>query len=106
MHQHASYAAVTATRSLFDMMTGYGPRMTEAAWLRRMIFLETVAGATFMSHHYLQVFATGFHMKWDLPAGFGIGHLHSHAGCTEQHAILVGLHRSSRGVSCLPALQA
>jgi threonyl-tRNA synthetase len=32
-------------RAVFDRVTGYNTEtMTEAQWLRRMIFLETVAG--------------------------------------------------------------
>ncbi|KAF5830068.1 alternative oxidase 2, partial [Dunaliella salina] len=37
-------AAVRFMRSCFDRATGYGPNMTEAKWLQRTIFLETVAG--------------------------------------------------------------
>lgn len=40
----AGLAAVRAMRVGFDLATGYGPHMTEAKWLRRIIFLETVAG--------------------------------------------------------------
>ena len=36
--------AIGATRWAFDTATGYGPNMTDAKWLQRMIFLETVAG--------------------------------------------------------------
>lgn len=36
--------AVQTMRWTFDKLTGYGPSMTEIQWLRRMIFLETVAG--------------------------------------------------------------
>lgn len=32
-------------RWAFDKATGYGPNMTEKLWLRRIIYLETVAGA-------------------------------------------------------------
>lgn len=38
------FSAVQAVRQVFDKVTGYGPNMTEAQWLRRMLFLETVAG--------------------------------------------------------------
>lgn len=37
-------ASVRFMRSCFDRATGYGPNMTEAKWLQRTIFLETVAG--------------------------------------------------------------
>ena len=40
------YAAIQTVRRAFDLATGYGPNMTEAQWLRRIIFLETVAGKT------------------------------------------------------------
>ena len=37
--------SIGATRWVFDKATGYRPdSMTEAAWLRRILFLETVAG--------------------------------------------------------------
>jgi len=42
--QKVGYAAVQTVRRAFDLATGYGPNMTEAQWLRRIIFLETVAG--------------------------------------------------------------
>jgi hypothetical protein len=41
---HVGLAAVRLLRRGFDMATGYGADMTEAKWLQRMIFLETVAG--------------------------------------------------------------
>jgi len=44
MYQKTGSLAVTGMRSLFDFLTGYGPHMTEAKWLHRMIFLESVAG--------------------------------------------------------------
>lgn len=31
-------------RKSFDLITGYGPNMTEKKWLTRIVFLETVAG--------------------------------------------------------------
>ncbi len=37
--------SINITRSAFDIATGYGPNMDEKKWLRRIIFLETVAGA-------------------------------------------------------------
>ena len=44
-HEKTAFWAVTAMRSSFDLMTGYGPgRMDECKWLRRIVFLETVAG--------------------------------------------------------------
>ncbi|MEW5303378.1 MAG: hypothetical protein WDW36_006078 [Sanguina aurantia] len=44
--QRLGFAAVTVTRTLFDKATGYhhNKPLTEAQWLRRIIFLETVAG--------------------------------------------------------------
>jgi len=45
MHQRLAFATITAMRKSFDIATGYHPdRMNEARWLRRIIFLETVAG--------------------------------------------------------------
>ncbi|CAG9463180.1 unnamed protein product [Pedinophyceae sp. YPF-701] len=44
LHEKAALLMVTASRTVFDKVTGYGPNMTEEKWLRRMIFLETVAG--------------------------------------------------------------
>ena len=46
LRTRAARAAVRAVRVAFDRVTGYNPDgpMTEAAWLRRTIFLETVAG--------------------------------------------------------------
>ena len=38
-----AYALVSIARYVFDKGTGYGPNMTEAKWLNRFIFLETVA---------------------------------------------------------------
>ena len=44
-HEKTAFWAVTAMRSSFDLVTGYGPgRMNECKWLRRIVFLETVAG--------------------------------------------------------------
>ncbi|PRW58530.1 alternative oxidase [Chlorella sorokiniana] len=43
-YEKAGYWAVQALRSGFDMATGYGHDMSERRWLRRFIFLETVAG--------------------------------------------------------------
>ncbi len=34
---------------MFDAVTGYGPNMDEKKWLRRILFLETVAGALLAS---------------------------------------------------------
>ncbi|KAL6778807.1 AOX1 [Auxenochlorella protothecoides x Auxenochlorella symbiontica] len=42
--EKAGYYGVQAMRSLFDVATGYGHQMTEERWLRRILFLETVAG--------------------------------------------------------------
>jgi hypothetical protein len=44
LYQHVGLCTIQAARWLFDRATGYGPDMTEAKWLQRMIFLETVAG--------------------------------------------------------------
>lgn len=44
-HEKTAFWAVTAMRSSFDFITGYGPgRMDECKWLQRIVFLETVAG--------------------------------------------------------------
>ena len=43
-HEKTAYWAVTAMRKSFDLITGYGPNMTERKWLVRILFLETVAG--------------------------------------------------------------
>lgn len=40
----AAYGAMRTMRVAFDLMTGYGGQMTEAQYLRRILFLETVAG--------------------------------------------------------------
>lgn len=42
--EKAGYYGVQAMRTLFDVATGYGHQMTEERWLRRILFLETVAG--------------------------------------------------------------
>ncbi|KXZ49990.1 hypothetical protein GPECTOR_18g146 [Gonium pectorale] len=44
LYQHVGMRTVWLARWLFDRATGYSPVMTEAQWLRRVIFLETVAG--------------------------------------------------------------
>jgi len=44
MHEKVALAAIQVARKAFDLGTGYGPNMTEALWLRRFLFLETVAG--------------------------------------------------------------
>jgi Alternative oxidase len=36
--------SIGTVRWMFDRATGYGGTMTEAQWLRRFVFLETVAG--------------------------------------------------------------
>lgn len=41
---HVALFSINVVRRAFDWVTGYGPNMTEALWLRRIIFLETVAG--------------------------------------------------------------
>jgi hypothetical protein len=43
-HEYTGYYAVQALRRSFDFVTGYGSEMNEKKWLRRMVFLETVAG--------------------------------------------------------------
>jgi hypothetical protein len=44
MRDRLAYTMVSITRRIFDIGTGYGPNnMTEAKWLNRIIFLETVA---------------------------------------------------------------
>ncbi len=42
--ERLAFNAVQAARGTFDWFTGYGPNMTEAKWLQRILFLETVAG--------------------------------------------------------------
>jgi hypothetical protein len=44
-YQKVAFRAIQAIRSVFDLATGYGPNLSEEQWLRRMIFLETIAGA-------------------------------------------------------------
>lgn len=44
VYQRIAYGAIQTVRWTFDKVTGYGPQMTEAKWLQRIIFLETVAG--------------------------------------------------------------
>jgi hypothetical protein len=46
LHQKLALRAVQAMRSGFDLATGYklNKAMDEGHWLRRIIFLETVAG--------------------------------------------------------------
>lgn len=39
-----AYGAMRALRVGFDFFTGYGGKMNEAQYLRRILFLETVAG--------------------------------------------------------------
>ena len=56
-HQKVGYRAIGLCRFLFDKATGYPRNMTEAKWLQRMIFLETVAGCPGM------VAATLRHLK-------------------------------------------
>eukprot|EP00835_Amoeboradix_gromovi_P004129 NODE_304_length_11385_cov_0.300018.p7 type:complete len:123 gc:universal NODE_304_length_11385_cov_0.300018:5256-5624(+) len=43
-HQKVGFYAIGSVRFLFDKATGYPHSMSEAKWLQRMIFLETVAG--------------------------------------------------------------
>ena len=43
--QKLGYYAVQTARGTYDGVTGYGHnKMTEAKWLQRILFLETVAG--------------------------------------------------------------
>jgi len=44
IRQKLALAAITTVRWTFDKVTGYGPEMNEQKWLRRIVFLETVAG--------------------------------------------------------------
>ncbi|KAK2076919.1 hypothetical protein QBZ16_005147 [Prototheca wickerhamii] len=44
LHQRVGHAGVQLLRRVFDAATGYGHDMTPERWLRRFIFLETVAG--------------------------------------------------------------
>lgn len=44
LRDRAALATITAMRWGFDRITGYGPNMNEKKWLRRIVFLETVAG--------------------------------------------------------------
>lgn len=47
MRQKLASLAVFVARSFFDRITGYNlENMTEKKWLRRILFLETVAGRT------------------------------------------------------------
>lgn len=45
LFQTTGLYAVTALRWSFDKVTRYGPEMTEAKWMTRVLFLETIAGA-------------------------------------------------------------
>lgn len=45
MYQRTGLWAVTIMRWTFDKFTNYGPKMSEAKWMTRILFLETVAGA-------------------------------------------------------------
>lgn len=44
IHEYTGYYAVQTLRYFFDLATGYGSEMTETKWVRRFVFLETVAG--------------------------------------------------------------
>jgi len=45
LHQRLAFKTIAAMRKAFDLATGYSPdHMNEARWLRRIIFLESVAG--------------------------------------------------------------
>mmetsp|Transcript_23588 Transcript_23588/g.51758 ORF Transcript_23588/g.51758 Transcript_23588/m.51758 type:complete len:347 (-) Transcript_23588:1431-2471(-) len=44
LNERLGFHVVRLMRGIFDWATRYGPNMTEAMWLRRVIFLETVAG--------------------------------------------------------------
>lgn len=44
LRQKLALLVINTTRFVFDKATGYGPHMTKDKWLRRIIFLETVAG--------------------------------------------------------------
>eukprot|EP00798_Chlamydomonas_sp_ICE-L_P023800 gene23800-9362_t len=44
-HQRVAFYLAYTIRKIFDFVTGYGPgRMSEAKWLRRIIYLESIAG--------------------------------------------------------------
>lgn len=43
-HERAGHLAVRVLRRSFDWASGYGPGMSERQWLRRILFLETIAG--------------------------------------------------------------
>lgn len=56
LHQRLAFATITAVRKTFDLATGYHlDRMNEAKWLRRIIFLETVAGVPGMVSCWLNI---------------------------------------------------
>ncbi|GLC36172.1 hypothetical protein PLESTB_001372500 [Pleodorina starrii] len=44
LYQLVGFRVIQIARWLFDRATGYSERMSEAKWLQRIIFLETVAG--------------------------------------------------------------
>ncbi|GIM04047.1 hypothetical protein Vretimale_8683 [Volvox reticuliferus] len=44
LHQLVGLRTIQVARWFFDKITGYSEHMTDAQWLRRIIFLETVAG--------------------------------------------------------------
>ena len=44
LRDRVGFAAVQMLRWTFDRASGYGPNMSERQWLRRILFLETVAG--------------------------------------------------------------
>ena len=44
MYQMVGFRAIQLMRWSFDRATGYSEHMSEAKWLQRIIFLETVAG--------------------------------------------------------------
>jgi len=44
MTDKVAYLSIQTVRQIFDKVTGYGPDMDMKKWLRRIIFLETVAG--------------------------------------------------------------
>jgi hypothetical protein len=54
LHQKLALRTVQAMRSGFDLATGYkhGKVMDEGHWLRRIIFLETVAGMYVVSRYF------------------------------------------------------
>lgn len=72
LHQRLAFKTIAAMRKAFDLATGYRPdHMNETRWLRRIIFLESVAGVPGMvsanpslQGHCVTVFCL---FKWAAP---------------------------------------